>query len=294
MKFAEIAACFRIDKPDKFRLADHDPAECLSFDKDDGKDMLADGAKQLADLQEKLYAQQQWAVLTVLQGMDAAGKDGVIEHVMSGVNPQGCDVHSFKQPSAEELSHDFLWRINRQLPARGRLGIFNRSHYEDVLIVRVHPELLAPQNLPAKLAGKDMWEKRYEDICGFERHLARSGTVVLKFFLHLSREEQRKRFLDRLEQPGKNWKFSMGDVRERALWDKYQAAYEEMIRATSTPEAPWYVVPADRKWFTRLAVASAIVDVMSGLGLAFPKVEGKALADLAEARKALDAEKPAK
>jgi PPK2 family polyphosphate:nucleotide phosphotransferase len=222
--------------------------------------------------------------------MDAAGKDGAIKHVMSGVNPQGCQVHSFKAPSAEELDHDFLWRTARALPERGRIGIFNRSHYEEVLVVRVHPELLAKQKLPPALVTDRLWQERFENIREFERHLARSGTVILKFFLHVSKEEQRKRFLDRIEEPAKRWKFSMGDVEERKLWDKYMDAYEEMIRNTSTPDAPWHVVPADRKWFTRLAVARTIVDRLEALDLKFPKVEGAALEELKKARAALLAE----
>ena len=209
--------------------------------------MLAEGIERLTDLQERLYADGRWSVLIVLQAMDAAGKDSVIKHVMSGINPQGCEVHSFKQPSEEELAHDFLWRVGQRLPANGRIGIFNRSHYEEVLTVRVHPELLERQQLPKGLAGKDIWQQRFEDIRAFERHLARNGTLVLKFFLNVSKEEQRKRFLDRIEEPAKRWKFSMGDVAERKLWDKYMAAYEDMIRQTSRPEAPWFVVPADQQ-----------------------------------------------
>ena len=259
MKLDSIAKRFRIDRPDKFRLSEHDPAECygLTADKKEAKAMLAEGIERLAELQERLYANDRWSVLIVLQAMDAAGKDGVIKHVMSGINPQGCEVHSFKQPSAEELQHDFLWRVAQRLPANGRIGIFNRSHYEEVLTVRVHKELLERQKLPKKLVGKDIWQQRFDDIRAFERHLARNGTLILKFFLNVSREEQRKRFLDRIDEPAKRWKFSMGDVAERKLWAKYMAAYEDMIRQTSTPEAPWFVVPADHKWFTRLVVAGA-------------------------------------
>lgn len=293
MKLDAIAKNFRIDKPKKFRLSKHDPADScgLSIDKDDAKKMLADSVKRLRDLQEKLYADGRWSVLIVVQAMDAAGKDGLIEHVMSGVNPQGVDVRAFKQPSAEELQHDFLWRIARALPAQGRIGIFNRSHYEEVLTVRVHPEYLAAQKLPSQSSGKDLWKQRFEDIRSFEQHLARNGTLILKFFLNVSREEQRKRLLDRIEEPAKRWKFSMGDVSERELWPKYMDAYEDMIRETSRPEAPWFVVPADNKWFTRLVAAAAIGDAMESLDLAFPKIDGKALAELQKVRKALLAEK---
>lgn len=293
MKLYNVAKRFRIDKPKKFRLSRYDPAECygLSVDKSDAKAMLAEGIELLADLQERLYANDRWSVLIVLQAMDAAGKDGLIKHVLSGINPQGVEVHSFKAPSADELDHDFLWRIGTRAPARGRIGIFNRSHYEELLTVRVHPELLARQKLPKVLDGKDIWQERFESIRAFERHLARNGTLVLKFFLHVSKEEQRKRLLDRIEEPAKRWKFSMGDVAERKLWDKYMHAYEDLIRETSRPEAPWFVVPADNKWFTRLVVAGAIVQEMQALDLDFPKVEGTALKELHKVRKALMAEK---
>ncbi len=293
MKLEHIAKRFRIDHPDKFRLADHNPAECcgLAIDKSDAKAMLDDGLVRLSELQQKLYAHDRWSVLIVLQAMDAAGKDGVIKHVMTGLNPQGVEVHPFKAPSAEELDHDFLWRAGKRLPERGRIGIFNRSHYEEVLVVRVHPELLAKQKLPDQIAGKNIWQRRFEDIRCFERHLAGSGTLVLKFFLNVSRKEQRQRFLDRIEEPAKRWKFSMGDVAERKLWPKYMAAYQDMIRATSRPEAPWYVVPADNKWFTRLVVAAAMVEALDRLKLDYPKVERRALAELKKAGKALKAEK---
>jgi len=291
MKLSSIAERFRIDKPGKFRLSDHDPAECcgLTLEKSDAKIMLAEGIERLSALQQKLYADGRWSVLIVLQAMDAAGKDSLIKHVMSGINPQGVDVHSFKQPSAEELQHDFLWRCSQRLPAQGRIGIFNRSHYEEVLTVRVHPEFLASQKLPD--TGKDIWQQRFKDIRGFERHLARNGTLVLKFFLNVSRNEQRKRFLDRIEEPAKRWKFSMGDVAERKLWPKYMAAYEDLIRETSQDEAPWFVVPADNKWFTRIVVAGAMVDAMERLKLEFPKVTGDALKELNKVRDALKAEK---
>ena len=293
MKLGKIAKQFRIDKPAKFRLADHDPAECcgLSIEKEDAKAMLKEGVERLAELQEKLYAHNKWSVLLVFQAMDAAGKDSVIKHVMSGVNPQGVQVHSFKAPSEEELDHDFLWRIGKALPERGRIGIFNRSHYEEVLTVRVHGEYLARQRLPDAVAGKKIWQHRFDDIRAFEQHLARNGTLVLKFFLNVSLEEQRKRFLARIDEPGKRWKFSMGDVAERKLWPKYMAAYEELIQETSRDEAPWYVVPADNKWFIRLVVAGAVAKAMEDLDLAYPKVEGQALKDLQSARKALEAER---
>jgi PPK2 family polyphosphate:nucleotide phosphotransferase len=292
MKLTKIIKRFRIDRPAKFRLADYNPADTcgLDIEKAEAKAMLADGVERLAALQEKLYAQNRWAVLAVFQAMDAAGKDGAIKHVMSGINPQGCQVHAFKQPSAEELDHDFLWRIAKALPERGRIGIFNRSHYEEVLVARVHAEILGRQRLPRQVLTKDIWQERFKSIRNFESHLARNGTLVLKFFLHVSKEEQRKRFLARLEEPGKRWKFEMADVAERKLWDKYMQAYEDTIRHTSRPEAPWYVVPADNKGFARLIIAEAMVEAMEGLDLAFPKVEGSALKELEKVRRALLAE----
>ena len=289
MKLDHIAKRFRIDKPKHFRLSEHDPADCcgLTVDKAEAKALLEEGIERLTDLQQRLYASDTWSVLIVLQAMDAAGKDSLIKHVMSGVNPQGVEVHSFKQPSVEELDHDFLWRVTQRLPSRGRIGIFNRSQYEEVLAVRVHRELLDAQNLPDHLAQKKVWQHRLDDIRAFEQHLARNGTLVVKFFLNVSREEQRKRFLDRLERPDKNWKFSLGDVAERKLWPKYMAAYEEAIRETSRDDAPWYVVPADNKWFTRMVVAAALVDALEGLKLDYPKVTGKALKDLEKAQRAL-------
>jgi len=293
MQLYHIAKRFRIDQPEKFRLSKHDPAECcgLTVDKREAKTMLAEGIERLAELQERLYAEDRWSVLIVLQAMDAAGKDSIIKHVMSGINPQGCEVHGFKQPSQEELQHDFLWRVAQRLPTNGRIGIFNRSHYEEVLTVRVHKELLERQKLPKQLVGKHTWQQRFDDIRAFERHLARNGTLILKFFLNVSKEEQRRRFLARIDEPAKRWKFSMNDVTERKLWDKYMAAYEEMIRQTSTPEARWFVVPADHKWFARLVVAAVLVQELGALGLDFPKVEGEALKELRKAEKALKAEK---
>jgi len=259
--------------------------------KRDYQDMLKDHVGKLDKLQQLLYASNQRAVLLIFQAMDAAGKDGVIRHVMSGINPQGCQVFSFKHPSASELAHDFLWRTTRDLPERGKIGIFNRSYYEEVLVVRVHPGLLEKQKLPDKLVTRDIWKERFKDIRAFERHLARNGTLILKFFLHVSKQEQKKRFLERIEEPSKNWKFSMGDVEERKLWDKYMAAYEDMIRHTSRPEAPWHVVPADNKWFTRLVVAAEVVEALDSLGLKYPKVSGAALRDLEKARQILRKER---
>jgi PPK2 family polyphosphate:nucleotide phosphotransferase len=292
MDLTKIIRKFRIDKPGKFRLSDFDCADTcgLDIERAEAKALLAAGIERLSALQEKLYAQNRWAVLAVFQAMDAAGKDGAIKHVMSGVNPQGCQVHSFKAPSAEELDHDFIWRVAQRLPERGRIGIFNRSHYEEVLVVRVHSDMLARQRLPAQVVTKDIWDARFKSIRNFEGHLARNGVLVLKFFLHVSKEEQRRRFLARLEEPGKRWKFAMGDIAERKLWDKYMRAYEDAIRHTSRPEAPWYVVPADNKGFARLVIAEAMVEAMEGLDLAFPKVEGAALKELEEVRRALLAE----
>jgi len=292
MKLTKIVKKFRIDKPDEFRLSDYDPADTCGLDinKAEAKAMLAYGVERLSELQERLYAQDHWSVLVVLQAMDAAGKDSAIKHVMSGVNPQGCQVHTFKAPTAEELDHDFLWRVAKALPERGRIGIFNRSHYEDVLVVRVHPEILARQRLPKQLTSKDIWDGRFKSIRNFEQHLARNGVLILKFFLHVSKEEQRKRFLARLDEPAKRWKFDMNDVAERKLWDKYMDAYENAIRQTSRPEAPWYVVPADRKPFGRLLIAEAIVEAMENLNLEYPKVDGAALKELNKVRRTLEAQ----
>jgi PPK2 family polyphosphate:nucleotide phosphotransferase len=295
--FASLVAPYRVTSGRGFRLAAIDPGDSGPFDSDerkDAKELLTGGLERLRDLQERLYAQDRWAVLLVFQAMDAAGKDGTIKHVMSGVNPQGCQVYSFKQPSAEELDHDFLWRAAVRLPERGRIGVFNRSYYEETLVVRVHPEILESQKLPPRLVGKTIWRERFESIRDFERHLARSGTLVLKFFLHVSKEEQRRRFLDRLERPEKNWKFSVDDVRERGHWKDYRHAYEEAIRETSAPGAPWFVVPADHKWYTRVVVAAAIVEAMETLGLEYPRVQPARRKHLAAARRALLAEGRAK
>jgi PPK2 family polyphosphate:nucleotide phosphotransferase len=297
MKFAKVIKRCRVDEPDEFRLADHDPADRLGLDidKDEAQALLAESVERLRDLQERLYAQDRWAVLAVFQGVDTAGKDGAIKHVMSGVNPQGCQVRAFRTPSPEELDHDFLWRAVRWLPERGQIGIFNRSYYEEVLVVRVRPELLAREKLPPALVTKDIWRERFEDICAFERYLARNGVLILKFFLHVSAEEQRRRLLARLDEPAKRWKFSMTDVDDRKRRDRYMAAYEEMIRATSRPSAPWHVVPADHKWLTRLVVAEILIDAMEQLDLQFPEVKGDALAALEEVEHALRAEgKPGK
>ncbi len=291
MKLRDFAKPFQIADGSHFRLKDFDPAETLGLkSKEHAKEALERGIARLAKLQEKLYAQDRWAILVILQAMDAAGKDGTIKHVMSGVNPQGCEVHAFKAPSAEELQHDYLWRTSRALPERGKIGIFNRSYYEEVLAVRVHPELLAQKKIPQRLISEDLWQRRFEDINSFERYLAGSGIVVLKFFLHLSKKEQKKRFLERLDDPAKNWKFSMSDALERQHWEKYMKAYEEMIRNTSAKHAPWYVVPADHKWFSRLVVAEAVIDAMESLDLAFPKVDAAKRKELKDARAVLDRE----
>ncbi len=289
-KAREVVSPFRVVKGRKFRLADHDPGDTGPLrgeDKQQATEVLAEGVQFLAGLQDKLYAQDKWAVLLIFQAMDAAGKDGVIKHVMSGVNPQGCQVASFKAPSAEDLDHDFLWRAMRELPNRGNIGIFNRSYYEETLVVRVHPEYLDRQKLPPRLVTKHIWEERFEDIRNFEQYLTRNGVVVRKFFLHVSKKEQKRRFLERLENPAKNWKFSSADLAEREHWDEYQEAYEDMIRNTATKDAPWYVVPADNKWFTRVVVAGAIIETLAGLDLDYPVVGASKKKELEAARQAL-------
>lgn len=280
---------FRITSGKGFRLKGHDPADTGGLDiaKDHAADLLQQGVDRLAELQDMLYAQDRWSVLCIFQAMDAAGKDGAIKHVFSGVNPQGCQVHSFKAPTPVDLDHDFLWRHSTALPERGRIGIHNRSWYEEVLVVRVHPHLLQGQKLPPRVIGKRVWDERLEDIAAYERYLARQGTVVLKFFLNISKAEQRRRFLARIEEPEKNWKFSAGDVAERAHWDAYMKAYEAAIRGTAAPHAPWFVVPADAKWFTRLVVVAAIVEALEALDLHYPKVTKDEQAALEVARKAL-------
>lgn len=280
----------RVDGSRPFHLTSFKTADRGGIDKDKGQEIIKTNRDRLSDLQEKLYAQNCWSLLLIFQGMDAAGKDSAIESVFDGVNPQGCDVHSFKQPSTEEIDHDFMWRAARRLPERGRIGIFNRSYYEEVLVVRVHPEILAKQKIPLKLVTKNIWRERFEDISAFEKYLARNGTVVLKFFLNVSKEEQRQRFLDRLEEPAKNWKFSMGDVAERDLWDKYQAAYQDMICQTASLHAPWYVVPADHKWFARVVIGSTIVSALERLDLRFPEVDESELSEFKKVREALENE----
>jgi PPK2 family polyphosphate:nucleotide phosphotransferase len=290
----QLSKPYRIKNGKKFRLNDFDPADTgdlKSADKPRAKEALQHGVEALADLQDVLYAQDRWSLLLSFQAMDAAGKDGTIKHVMSGVNPQGCQVSSFKGPSSEDLDHDYLWRCFKQLPERGRIGIFNRSYYEETLIVRVHPEFLAGQKLPKECVTKNIWEERFHDIRAFEHYLHRNGTVVVKFFLHVSKEEQQKRFLERLENPEKNWKFSLNDAKERGFWDDYMDAYEQMVRETATENSPWYVVPADNKWFTRVIVAAAVIDTLASLKLQYPKVGAAKRQELGAARQALLATK---
>ena len=281
---------FRVTNGAKFRLKDVDPGDTLGLEaeaKPRAKEALTMGVDALAELQGMLYAQDNWGVLLIFQAMDAAGKDGTIKHVMSGVNPQGCQVVSFKSPSSEDLDHDFLWRCMKCLPNRGHIGIFNRSYYEEVLVVRVHPEFLEKQKIPPSLVTKRIWEERFQDIRAFERYLARNGILVVKFFLHVSKKEQKRRFLERAEMPEKNWKFSASDMAERAHWDEYQNAYEDMIRSTATEDNPWYVVPADNKWFTRVVVAAAVVDTLASLDLAYPEVDKSRLEEIAKAKEQL-------
>jgi PPK2 family polyphosphate:nucleotide phosphotransferase len=286
----KLSKHFRVSDGDRFRLKDFDPSETLDYtseDKPRAREALTNGIEALAELQDKLYAQDTWGLLLIFQAMDAAGKDGAIKHVMSGVNPQGCQVVSFKQPSREELDHDYLWRAVKQLPERGRIGIFNRSYYEETLVVRVHPEILESQNLPPEVVTKDIWKERYRDIRQFEHYLTRNGTLVRKFFLHVSKQEQKKRFLERLENPAKNWKFSLADMKERSWWKQYQEAYQETIRNTASPEAPWTIVPADNKWFARVVVAASIIEALDGLNLSYPKVSKAQRKELAAAKRVL-------
>src|ERR1700709_2381165 len=285
-----FVAPFSFDGTGEFHLKSHKTSEKGGLDKDEGEKIIAANRKRLSDFQEKLYAQDRWSLLLIFQGMDAAGKDSAIKSVFDGVNPQGCQVSAFKQPSARELDHDFMWRSAVALPERGHIGIFNRSYYEECLVVRVHPEILAKEKLPGKLVTKNIWRERFEDISAFERYLARNGTVVLKFFLNVSKQEQRERFLGRLDESSKNWKFSMADVTERALWDKYQAAYQDLIRHTSTPAAPWHVVPADHKWFARVVIGSTIASALDRLDLRFPKVDAASLQEFKKVREALENE----
>lgn len=292
MKTAKLVSTYRVTRGRDFRLRKFDPGDTGPLkEKGEAQRRLARGIERLAGLQEKLYAQDRWGLLLIFQAMDAGGKDSAIKHVMSGINPQGCEVTSFKAPSTEELDHDYLWRCLRRMPERGRIGIFNRSYYEETLVVRVHPEMLEAQHLPPELVGRNLWRDRFEDIRAVERYLARNGVVVRKFFLHVSRAEQRKRFLERLDDPGKHWKFSARDVAERQHWGAYQHAYEEMIRHTATPQAPWYVVPADHKWFTRLVIAEAIVETLESLQLGYPKLAPEEREKLAAVRAGLEGEK---
>src|SRR5439155_14002128 len=285
---SKLAKPYRIDDGKQFRLKDLDPGDTGDFrSKEHAIELLEKGIAHMAELQNKLYAQDRWGVLLILQAMDAAGKDGAIKHVMSGINPQGCQVYSFKTPSTEELNHDYLWRTMQRVPERGHIGIFNRSYYEEVLVVRVHQDLLKAERIPESLITKDLWEERFRDICAFERYFSHNGIVIRKFFLHLSKQEQKRRFLERLDQPGKNWKFSAADVREREYWDDYMDAYEDMIRNTSTKHSPWFVIPADNKWFTRLVLAAAIVDTLDDLDLSYPKVDAQKRKELQAARKLL-------
>jgi PPK2 family polyphosphate:nucleotide phosphotransferase len=282
---------YRVDNGKKFRLKDFDPADTSQVkSKKDAEKELPRGLERMIELQDKLYAQDKWALLVILQAMDAAGKDGAIKHVMSGINPQGCQVYSFKQPSTEELDHDFLWRTNKCVPERGRIGIFNRSYYEEVLVVRVHKELLARERMPPSLVTKNIWNERFEDINAYEQYLSRNGVVIRKFFLNVSKEEQKRRFLSRLEEPRKNWKFSTADIAERQRWGEYMTAYEEMVQHTATPHAPWYVVPADKKWYTRLVVAAAIIHALDDLNLHYPTVDAAKRKELKAARAALEHE----
>ncbi len=283
----KLAKAYRVENGNGFRLKKYDPADTGDLREDDAKQHLERSVLHMEELQSKLYAQDRWSLLLIFQAMDAAGKDGAIKHVMSGVNPQGCEVHSFKAPSTEELNHDYLWRSAQHLPSRGMIGIFNRSYYEEVLVVRVHPEVLSNEKLPRQLAGKHLWQERFDDIRHFEKYLSRNGTVIRKFFLYLSKAEQKRRFLSRLDEPEKNWKFSAADVRERQYWDQYMTAYEEMIANTATKHSPWYVVPADNKWFTRLVVAAVIVETLESLNVKYPQVSAENRKSLQAARKAL-------
>lgn len=285
-----FVAPFRFDGSGEFHLKSYPTAEKGGIDKDAGGKIIEANRKRLNDFQEKLYAQDRWSLLLIFQGMDASGKDSAIKSIFEGVNPQGCEVTSFKQPTSKELDHDFMWRSWLALPERGRIGIFNRSYYEECLVTRVHPEVLKAEKLPPKLITKAIWQERFEDISAFERYLTRNGTVILKFFLNLSKQEQRQRFLDRLDEPAKNWKFSMNDITERARWHRYQAVYQDIVRHTSTPFAPWYVVPADHKWFARVVIGSAIVAALDSLDLHFPRADPDSLKEFKAVRKALEAE----
>ena len=290
-ELARLARHYRVTRGQGFSLDKFDPDDTRGLSlKDKADELLERSVQVMADLQERLYAQDRWSVLLVFQAMDAAGKDGTIKHVMSGLNPQGCEVHSFKAPSSEELDHDFLWRTSTKLPRRGHIGIFNRSYYEEMLVVRVHPEILAKQQLPSEVVTPRIWTERFDDVVNYERYLARQGVVIGKFFLYVSKAEQRRRFLDRLREPEKHWKFSIGDVHEREHFDDYLTAYEDAIRHTATSFAPWYVVPADHKWFTRLVVASAVIDAIESVRPTFPSVDASTLQQLKVAQAALESE----
>jgi PPK2 family polyphosphate:nucleotide phosphotransferase len=288
----DLAKPFRVTDGESFRLRDVNPGDTLDLKSEDkplAKEALAIGIQALATLQDMLYAQDRWGLLLIFQAMDAAGKDGAIKHVMSGINPQGVDVSSFKSPSAEELNHDYLWRCMKHVPERGRIGIFNRSYYEETLVVRVHPEFLAGEKLPPELATKNIWKDRFQDIRSFERYLVRNGIAIRKFFLHVSKKEQKRRFLERVENPDKNWKFSASDMKERQFWNQYMEAYEDMIRQTASKEAPWYVVPADNKWFTRVIIAAAVIEALASMNLHYPKVSEEKLKELAAVKRQLTA-----
>jgi len=288
-KVAGFVHDYRVTKGSKFRLKDFDPGDTGKLKSEEqAKELLAEGVKRMSDMQAKLYAQERWSLLLIFQAMDAAGKDGTIKHVMSGINPQGCEVTSFKAPSSTELKHGYLWRSNAVMPERGKIGIFNRSYYEEVLVVRVHPEMLQSQHLPPSLVTKHIWKERFQDINAYERYMTRNGIVIRKFFLNVSKGEQKRRFLSRLDEPSKNWKFSDSDLKERGHWHEYTDAYEEMIRETATSHAPWYVVPADNKWYTHLVVAGAIIEALDSLGLAFPEVTAEQHKMIEEAREALE------
>ena len=290
LQLKPLIAPFRFDGSGVLHLRSYRTNDKGGLDKDKGEKILNANRKRLSDFQEKLYAQDRWSLLLIFQGMDAAGKDSAIKSIFDGVNPQGCEVTSFKQPTIHELNHDFMWRSTIALPERGRIGIFNRSYYEECLVTRVHPEILAQEKIPPSLVTKNIWRERFEDIRAFERYLARNGTIILKFFLNVSKQEQRQRFLDRLDDPSKNWKFSMADITERAWWNRYQAVYQDIVRHTSTPRAPWYVVPADHKWFARVVIGSAIVSALDGLNLKFPRVDKVSLQEFAQVRHALQNE----
>lgn len=290
-RLSKFIAPYRVDEGKRFKMKSIDPSDSGNLGsemKKESKDLLRTGVERMCELQDRLYAQDRWALLLIFQALDAAGKDSAIKHVLSGVNPQGCQVVSFKSPSSEELDHDFMWRALRHLPERGRIGIFNRSYYEDVLIVKTNPEILAAQKLPEQLVGKDIWDNRYQDIRSIERYLTRNGIIVRKFFLHVSKDEQKKRFMERLDRPEKNWKFNIGDLEARERWNDYMDVYEDAIRETATKDAPWFVVPADKKWFTRMVVAAAVIDALESVNLKYPEVDARQKQELAKGRAMLN------